>query len=172
MKRSEITPIPEYFDRYMNLCDDVTALEALQTAIAETNNFPLEKWEALGEKVYAPNKWTVKDILQHLIDTNRIFTYRALAGSRGEKAKLPSFEEDDYATAALANNRTLESLVTELRHTYESLYLLYESIPVSGMARACQGFKGEYGVITVPFIMAGHLRWHIHILEERYYSLL
>ena len=84
MKRSEIT-LPEYFDRYINKCDDVTILEALQQSLQELENAPIEKWKQLGDKVYAPGKWTIREILQHLIDTERVFSYRATAFSRGDE---------------------------------------------------------------------------------------
>ena len=106
MKRSELNPLPEYFDRYINKCDDVGISQAIQTSINELDRIPLAKWEWLKDKTYAPGKWTVKDILQHLIDTERIFMYRALAFSRGEMQLLPSFDEDKYAAAAAGSIST------------------------------------------------------------------
>ena len=79
----------------------------------------------MGDKVYAPGKWTIKDILQHLIDTERIFGYRALAFARSEKQAMPTFDEDDYANKALANNRTLESLIDELILSHKSFKALF-----------------------------------------------
>jgi hypothetical protein len=67
MKKSDIKKMPDYFDRYINLAEDVSVVEALQISLQELENAPLEKWKALGEKTYAPDKWTVKDILQHYI---------------------------------------------------------------------------------------------------------
>lgn len=172
MKRSELNPLPAYFDRYINKCDDAELLAVLQTAINETNHFPLDKWKALGDKVYAPGKWTVKDILQHLLDTERIFTYRALAIARGEKAFLPSFDEDGYANAAAANGRSIESLVDELKVSHQTIKDLYASFTPTMLAQKGKSFKGEYSVADIGFIMAGHQRWHLAVLEEKYYPLL
>jgi hypothetical protein len=172
MKRSQLYPMPQYFDRYINLCNDTGLPDAIQTSIDELDNFPLEKWKALGDKVYAPGKWTVMDILQHLADTERIFMYRALAFSRGETQALPSFNEDEYASMALANKRTIESLVEELRIVHQSFKSLFESFTPAMLQKSGKGFKGEYSVASIGFCMPGHQRWHINILEQKYYPLL
>lgn len=172
MTRSQLPVLPEYFDRYINKCDDAELQDVLQTAINEANHFPLDTWKALGDKVYTPGKWTVKDILQHLVDTERIFTYRALAIARGETASLPSFDEDGYAAAASANGRSIESLVEELNLSHRSFKALYASFTPEMLAKTGKSFKGEYSVADIGFIMAGHQRWHLDILAERYYPLL
>lgn len=73
MTKSDIKVMPEYFDRYINLTDDVTYLQALELSLTELENAPLDKWKALGNRAYAEGKWSVKDILQHYIDTERVF---------------------------------------------------------------------------------------------------
>jgi hypothetical protein len=172
MKRSALYPLPEYFDRYINKCDDVELVDAIQISIGELDKIPVDKWKAIGNKTYAPGKWTVKDILQHLIDTERIFTYRAMAFARNEKQSLPSFSEDDYANIASANNRTIESLVDELRMVHKSSKLLFQSFTPEMLAKMGKGFKGEYLVASIGFILPGHQRWHFQVLEEKYYPLL
>lgn len=172
MKRSQLYPLPEYFDRYINKCDDVELLEAIQTSIDELDHFPITKWNALGDKIYAPGKWTVKELLQHLIDTERIFTFRALAFARNEKQQLPSFEEDAYVQQSDANNRSIEELVAELRSVHLSFKAMFESFTPVMLSRTGKGFKGEYSVASIGFMMPGHQRWHVQVLEEKYYSLL
>lgn len=172
MKRSQLSTVPEYFDRYINKCDDVELLDAIQTSIDELDNAPIEKWKALGDNVYTPGKWTVNDILQHLIDTERIFSYRALAFARGEMQPLPSFDEDGYAVAAQATNRTVESLVEELKLSHQSFKSLYQSFTPVMLSKMGKGFKGDYSVASIGFCMPGHQRWHLQVLEERYYPLL
>ncbi len=172
MKRSSLFPLPEYFDRYINLCDDVPIAEAIETSISELDANKMSIWKNMGDFSYEPGKWTIKDILQHLIDTERIFSYRALAIARGEQQQLPSFEEDNYALEADANRRSIESLVEELKQSHRSLQLLYASFTGEMLERKGMGFKGEYSVASIGFCMAGHQRWHFRILEERYYPLL
>ena len=172
MKRSAVDPMPEYFDRYINKCDDTELLTSIQTSIDELDNLPVDKWKALGDKVYSPGKWTVKDILQHLIDTERIFSYRALAFARSETQLLPSFSEDEYARSANATTRTIEQLVDELRATHLSVKLLYESFTPVLLGKMGKGFKGAYSVASIGFILPGHQRWHFDVLKEKYYPLL
>lgn len=172
MLRSQIDPMPAYFDRYILMNDDIDVMDAIRLSIEEMNLFPIEQWKALGDKVYAPGKWTVRDILQHIIDTERIFSYRAVAAARGEKQPFPSFDEDAYAAAAAANNRSLEDLLAEMRISRQSFLALYESFTPEMMQRTCMGFKGEYSVLSIGFIIAGHQRWHTRILEERYMPLV
>ena len=172
MKRSQLNPMPEYFDRYINKTDDVEIADAIQISIDELNDLPVEKWKALGNRVYAPGKWTVKDILQHLIDTERIFSYRVLAFSRNETQPMPSFSEDDYASASEAGNRAIESLIEELKIVHQSLKALYQSFTPAMLNKMCKGFKGEYSVASIGFMLPGHQRWHLQILDEKYLPLL
>lgn len=172
MKRSELKSLPEYFDRYINKCDDVELLQAMQTSIDELNNAPIEKWKALGDTVYAPGKWTLKDMLQHLIDMERLFCFRALAFARGETQQLPPCDEDQYAEAAQATNRTLDSLIEELKLSHLSAKAMFESFTPEMLSYTGKGFKGEYSVASIGFIMPGHQRWHLGVLQEKYLPLL
>jgi hypothetical protein len=172
MTRSKLNPMPEYFDRYINQCDDVDCIEAIQISIKELENAPIDKWKSLGDKVYAPGKWTIKDILQHLIDTERIFGYRALAFARNEKKKMLSFDEDSYAKTANANARTLESLIAEQMISHQSLLHMYQSFSPEVIAKMGKRATGTYSVEAIGFILPGHQRWHFGILEDRYFPLL
>jgi hypothetical protein len=172
MKRSQLSPMPEYFDRYINQCDDVEIIQAIQTSIVELENAPVHKWKMLQDKTYAVNKWTIKEVLQHLIDTERIFSYRALAYARNEKQAVLSFDEDAYTRASGANARELDGLIEELLLSHKSVQLLFESFTPQMCEQLCPGFKGPYSVASVGFILPGHQRWHFRILEEKYYPLL
>jgi hypothetical protein len=172
MLRSQLRPMPEYFDRYINLCDDVPLLDAIQTSLDELDRLPLDRWAALGDRVYAPGKWTLRDILQHLVDTERVFSYRALAFARGDQQAMPPFSEDDFAASAGANHRSLHSLVEEMKISRHSFLELYQSFTPEMLARTGMGFRGLYSVAAIGFIMPGHQRWHLKVLEERYYPLI
>lgn len=172
MKRSQLKDLPEYFDRYINKCDDVELFEAIETSILELDKIPIDKWKSLGTKVYAPGKWTIGDILQHIIDTERIFAYRVLAFSRDEVQALPSFDEESYAKAAEGKNRTIYSLINELRISHQSFKALYESFTPAMIEKMCVGFKGKYSIAAAGFLVPGHQRWHFSVIEERYLPLL
>lgn len=168
MKKSAIIPMPDYFDRYIDMNDDVELNEALQISLHDLKNFPIERWKSIGDRVYAEGKWTIKQILQHVIDTERIFSYRALCFARGETALLPSFDEAGYAQQATTAHRTIDDLVAELATVRSSLITLYQSFTPEMLQRAGLGFKGLYSVLAIGFIIAGHQRWHARIIEERY----
>ena len=172
MKLSELKELPEYFDRYIRKCDDVDIIQAMQTSIEELNEIPLEEWKKIGNKTYEPGKWNIKDILQHLIDTERIFSYRALVFARGDEQRVPSFPEDDYANSAKAGERSLEDLIHELRSTHESAKTLFQSFPEEVLLRTGEGFKGPYSVASIGFIMPGHQRWHFEVIKEKYLTLV
>jgi hypothetical protein len=172
MHKHDIHPMPEYFDRYIALADDGTYLETLQASLDELENFPITDWEALGDRVYAPGKWTLKDLLQHLIDTERIFTYRALAFSRNEPKNMLPYDEDFYATTADANRRTIADLLEELIVVRQSFIAMYRSFSAEMLLKTGKSFKGEYSVLSLAFMIAGHQRWHFRVVEEKYLPLI
>jgi len=173
MKKSDIKKMPEYFDRYIHLADDVTYSEALQISLQELENAPIEKWKALGEKVYAEGKWTVKDILQHIIDTERVFAYRITAIARGDKQTLPPFDEEAFAKNTIANSRTVDDLLNELILVRKGTITMYQSFSPEMLHQTGNGFNGiQYCPLSLAFMLAGHQRWHLKVLEERYYGLL
>lgn len=172
MNRTAINPMPEYFDRYITMTEGADHLEVLETGLREMEQFPLDTFRALGVKVYAPGKWTVKLLLQHLIDTERIFTYRALAFARKEAATVLSYDEDSYAANSDAESRTLESIVEEMITVRRSTIALFRSFSDEALLRSGKGFRGEYSVLSIAFILAGHPRWHMKIIRERYLPLL
>jgi hypothetical protein len=173
MNKSDITKMPEYFDRYIDLTDDLTYMEVLQLSLTELENLPIEKWKALGEQIYAPGKWTAKDVLQHLIDTERVFTYRMTAFSRSDSQKMLGYDEDLYAQNADANRRTIEDLVAELILVRKSYIALYQSFSSEMLLKSGKGYNGlEYSVLSMGFMIPGHQRWHFKVVEERYFPLL
>ena len=172
MKKSDIKKMPEYFDRYINFTDDVTYLEALEVSLKELENAPIEKWKALGDKVYAEGKWTVKDILQHYIDTERVFTYRITAIARGDKQKMIPYDEEVFATVALANKRTIPDLHEELLLVRKGTIAMYKSFTPEMLHQQGNGFNEmHYCPLALGFMLAGHQRWHFKVLEEKYFPL-
>ncbi|MBL7977681.1 MAG: DinB family protein [Bacteroidetes Order II. Incertae sedis bacterium] len=171
MTRSQLNPMPAYFDRYINMTDEVTVEQALQTSLDELQQAPLEAWQTVGKAVYAPGKWTIPDILQHLIDTERVFCYRALSFARGEK-EVQSYDEDGYGKMAKATQRSLEDLLEEALAVRKATLLLFQSFDSEMRERIGEGFKGPYSVHSIGFILAGHQRWHFRTIEERYLPLV
>jgi DinB superfamily len=173
MKKSAIKKMPEYFDRYINLTDDVSYTEALQISLQELESAPLEKWKALGNKVYAKDKWTVKDILQHFIDTERVFTYRILAIARGDKQKMIPYDEEAFAKNTIANQRTIDDLLSELILVRKGTIAMFQSFTPDMLQQLGNGFNGmQYCPLSLGFMLAGHQRWHFNVLEDKYFPML
>jgi DinB superfamily len=173
MKKSDIKKMPEYFDRYIHKTDDVTYIEALEISLTELESFPLAKWETLGDRTYAEGKWTAKDILQHLIDTERVFSYRMTAFAREDGQNMLSYDEDLYARKANAGRRSIKDILHELILVRKSFISQYQSYSPEMLLKVGKAYNGaEYSVLSMAFMIAGHQRWHFGIMEERYFPVL
>lgn len=124
--------------------------------------------EARGGFRYAPEKWTVREVVGHLIDAERIFGYRALRLARGDATPLPGFEENDYVRAAGSDTRTMADLVDELRLVREGTVRLFDSLPDATWARRGVVNGREVSVRALAYITAGHARHHLGVLRQRY----
>ena len=159
---------PEYFARYINQVpqnDLAAAFEAQQPDI----NIFFEQIPALKhEYAYAPGKWTIKEMLQHIIDTERIFAFRALCFARGEQQNIPGFEENDYAAASHANERSWQSLCDELKTVRRGTQFLFESFSEADFDKSGSANGKSVTVLALGFMTIGHLYHHIGVLKERY----
>lgn len=174
MTKSDIKIMPEYFDRYIALADDhLNVVETLELSLQELNDAPLEIWIALGDQVYAEGKWTVRDTLQHYIDTERVFVYRILSIARGDKQKMLPYDENEFANNAGAIRRPMEEILEELKLIRKATIMMFKSFTDEMLMQNGHGYNGmQYGPLALGFMLAGHQRWHFKVLEEKYYLLL
>lgn len=117
---------------------------------------------------YATGKWTVKEVLGHVIDTERVKAYRALAFSRGDRQPLPGFEQDEYVLNASFSSRSLESLADEFIYLRKANYVLFQSFDESTLNNAGIANDKPVTVRALIYVIAGHLNHHLHILKEKY----
>jgi hypothetical protein len=119
---------------------------------------------------YAKGKWTIKEILVHNIDDERIFTYRALCYARNDKTELPGFEPDDYTLSSGANERTLDSIFGEYEAVRNSTIALFNNLPGEALMRSgCLiGNSNRRTVRAMVYHIAGHELHHINIIREKY----
>jgi hypothetical protein len=117
---------------------------------------------------YSPGKWTIRQLLQHTIDTERIFSYRALCISRGEKKSLPGFDENAFAEVAEASNRHLTDLKEEMLCVRQSSVLLFQSFTDDMLRTSGLVNNNPVTVLAIGFMIIGHWRHHAGILRERY----
>lgn len=121
---------------------------------------------------YAPGKWSIKEMLVHMIDTERIFAYRALRIARGDQQPLPGFEQDDFVPMSGADGRTLESILHEYDTVRAATLSLFESFQEAAYARTGTASNNPTSVRALAYILPGHEAHHLHILQDRYLSML
>ena len=157
-----------FYAPYVQTLDNVILLEELEISVHRLRNFvqeiPLDKYDYQ----YAEGKWTIKDILQHLIDCERIFAYRALRFARKDATPLPGFDEDDFAIVAEGSNRSIRDLLTELAIVREATLCLFRTFSDAVLERRGIASGNEMSVRALGFIIIGHQNHHQRIFEERY----
>lgn len=172
MTKSDIPVMPQFFDRYINLADNTRILDGLTQAASFDRLMPRQTLEALGERRYAPGKWTVKDILQHVIDNERIMTYRAMRFARNDQTALPGYDEELFGQFASANRRTVADLYEEYAMVRQSTIALYKSFDEEMLLRSGVCFNQTISVLALGFVLIGHALHHANIIRERYVPLL
>lgn len=172
MTKSEIPVLPKFFDRYINLADNTLLLDALTQGASFEALIPATTLEQLGDLRYAPNKWTVKDILQHIIDTERIMSYRAMRLSRNDQTPLPGFDQDQFSEFANASRRTIPDLYDEYATVRKASIALFSSFDEEMLLRTGTCSDQRISVLALGFVLVGHVTHHVNVINERYLPLL
>ena len=168
MRRPEKSEYHEYYGRYVDLVPETDAIAVLR---AQVDDFAKREgaFEARADHRYAPETWSVKEVIGHLADAERVFAFRAFTFVRGDAARLPSFEQDDYVRTGRFDARTLRSIMDEYRAVRASTLALFESVrDEKDWDRTGVATDRTFTVRVFPFAVAGHHRWHAKILRERY----
>lgn len=166
--RADLSSLPVQFKNYVDLVEDLTLFEALRFANERLLYTLSAVEESRGEHRYQPDKWTIKEVVVHVMDVERVFAYRALRFSRNDKTPLPSFEDNEYVRESNAHARTLKQLTGELTRLRQTTLDLYQSFSSTMLERRGTGGKAELSVLNLGFIIAGHEMHHAKILNERY----
>jgi len=157
-----------YYDIYIGLVPDGDILEILEEQLRDTVSLIREMPEETGNRAYAEGKWTAKELLGHVIDTERIFAYRGLCFARGDQTQLPGFEQDDYVSLGEFNSRSCKDLADEFEYLRKSNLVLFRSWTEEVQSRRGHGGGYVMAARAVPFVLAGHERHHMNVLRERY----
>ncbi|MCD0474141.1 DinB family protein [Flavobacterium sp. EDS] len=156
------------FATYVQEAGNVNLIEELEISLHDfikfVQNIPMDKFDYR----YVEGKWTIKEIIQHIIDTERIFSYRALRFSRNDKTPLPSFEENDYIDNTNANARGLQDLLTEFSAVRHSNLLFYKSLSEEQLKRVGTASNNQMSVRALGFVIIGHQKHHQKVFQERY----
>src|SRR5215204_4661083 len=168
MNRPEKTEYAEYYDRYISLIDSDEIVPVLENQLEELAEVFKEITEEKSHYAYAADKWTIKEVIGHLADGERIFAYRALRISRADKTPIEGFEQDGYIENSNFNNIPLSELTAELLYVRKGNLIFFKSLNDEAWLRTGTASDNPVSVRALAYIMAGHIRHHLKILNERY----
>jgi len=172
MKRPESTEYAEYHANYISQVPGSDVVGVLESQRLQMLQLFSARSERDGSFRYAPDKWTVKEVLGHITDTERVFTYRALRIGRGDVTPLPGFEQDDFIRNGAFERRTLADLAEEFGMVRVASLALFRSFGDEAWERRGVASQKEITVRALAFITAGHQIHHRTILEEKYFPAI
>jgi hypothetical protein len=167
-----MTDFQKYIQRYLDLIPSQNWLEELRKTGEETVGMYSGFTEEQSLFAYAQGKWTLKELLLHLCDTERVFQYRILTFARGDRNELPGFDEETYAINSFANRRSLISLIEEYQLIRKSSQILLETLEQSVLNNTGTANGNEISVDTIGKLIVGHNIHHLNIIKERYLPLI
>ncbi|MCQ0110766.1 DinB family protein [Zhouia amylolytica] len=157
-----------FYANYIKVLDDIELMKAMEEG---ANQFS-KLLEALPEGkmlyAYAPGKWTIAEVVLHVIDAERVFQYRLLRIARGDQTNMPGFEENDYVPASKANLRSRESLLKELKAVRASSIELVKSFDEEAFSSKGFVMNNPFTARAIAFIICGHMKHHVNVIEDRY----
>jgi hypothetical protein len=158
-----------YYEKYVSLVPDGNIIDLLEGQLEKTLALLGELSEEKGNYRYAPDKWSVKELVGHVSDTERIFAYRLLRFARNDKNALAGFEQDGYITNADFDNCRLSDLVREFELVRKSSIALLRHLPENAWSRSGVASDNEVSVRALAYMIAGHELHHLNVLSERYF---
>ncbi len=170
MTKPEETEYAPYYGKYISLIEDGDIVGTLGKQIGDT----LAAWRAVpadkADHRYAPGKWSTKEMMAHVIDTERVMAYRALRIARGDKTALPGFEQDDFVANTDLSSRTIADLADEFEAVRKSNLHLFRSLNDAAWKQVGTASENPISARALAYIIAGHELYHLNILRERYLS--
>ena len=175
MKKSDLKEQPVHYHNYIKLVEDLPLKAAFDKYLTNLQNLNLDVLRELGDQIYAPGKWTVREILQHIIDWERIFTYRSLIYVRQEENFPPAHDQDVLAVNSKANLRSLENIIDDfiiVRSSTISLFQSYDKEDLMKMYFYGENHQNQMSILALGYSIIGHQIHHFNIIQERYLPLL
>ena len=157
-----------YYSRYIDLVADGDLLSTLDRQGKQTAKLLRGVSPKKSQFRYAPDKWSVREVLGHLIDSERVFTYRAITFARADTTSLPAFDENAWARASNAGERPLGDLVKEFEAVRSATLGLFRGFDADQISRVGTANNSPVSVRALAWIVAGHEKHHVNILKERY----
>lgn len=157
-----------FYRPYIEKAGELDLLRALKQGSENTESFFRSVPKGKLDFRYAEGKWTIKEILLHLIDAERVFAYRALRFSRNDKTPLMGFDENNYVPISEANTRSLESLMDEYLKQRVSTLAMYSNFTEEMLKRSGTASGQQMSVRAAGFVIVGHEKHHLEVIKERY----
>ncbi len=168
MPRPELSRVPVFYHKYIAQVEGDDLHEILRkqgiTLAAFLDELPADK----RDYAYGPGKWSIREVLQHIMDAERVFAYRALCIARGEQQSLPGFDENMYAEQAQCSGREWSAMTEEFRTVRRSSELLFASFNEKQLDATGTANNWPVYVLGIGYMTAGHAQHHLNILKERY----
>ncbi|OLB16145.1 MAG: hypothetical protein AUH07_01690 [Gemmatimonadetes bacterium 13_2_20CM_70_9] len=168
MPRPDATEYAPYYGTYVGKVPDGDLLELLERQRRETQNLLAGLSDTQALHRYAPGKWSIKEVVGHLMDSERVFCYRALRFARADEKPLQGFDEKAWVPAGSFDARPLADLAAELEAVRRATIALFGGFDAAALARKGTANNNEVTVRALAWIVAGHERHHVAILRERY----
>lgn len=168
MKNQEVKKNPEFLEYVFELNGDIGLNEALQISLKQINQLDIAQFNRVGLKTYEKGKWTIHKILQHLIDWERIWCFRAIIFARGEGTIPEGHDQEIMGKNSNADELFIEQLVDELRIVRQSTIMMFESFSEKILETSCQFFEYEMPLYAIGLTITAHQIHHFNIIEERY----
>lgn len=172
IKRPENSEYPEYFEPYIKLVKDENVIRFMEGQILSMQAFLSEIPEDKEDCTYAEGKWTLKEVLGHVIDTERIMSYRALRFARNDNTELPGFNDKNYVQHADFNKRTVYDLAHEFGLVRESNLALFRSLGEEALNRRGVADNKDISVRALIYVIAGHAMHHLNVIRSKYLIML
>ena len=166
--RPEATEHNPYYSKYIALVTESDALQALERQMTDALALLRTIPESKGDHRYGPDKWTIKEVIGHVIDGERVFAYRALRFARADETPLPGFEENDYVPAGAFGRRTIADLAAEWELVRRANLAMFRGLDAESWRRIGKANDSPVSVRALAYIIAGHGRHHMGLLRERY----
>jgi len=168
MSRPQPAEYDPYYQKYIGLVPEDEIIPALESQVDELKKLFADVPEEKGTFAYDDGKWTVKEVISHLIDAERMFAYRVFRIARGDKTPIEGFEQDGYIENSHANGRSLDELLNEFKLLREANLLFFKNLETGDWVRTGIANNVEISVRSLAWIMVVHIRHHTAILRERY----
>lgn len=168
-RRPEPSEYAPYQKTYLDLVPEEDVLQCLERQLPENLALLGSLTESRGDYAYAPGKWTLKEVLGHIADTERVLCYRALRVARGDAMPVAAFDQDGWVRHSACAKRAIQSLLEEMRVVRQASLSLFRSLDPAALPRRGETDSGNpFTVQAIPYIIVGHERHHLRIIRERY----